>query len=95
MTPRTRTRAARYTPADAVAHRRIEGQTLLLSADEEGLLTLNVSGEFIWRRVVLGRDVDAIARAFQRQFRLSPEIAARDVRAFLNMLLRRRLIRRA
>ena len=68
---------------------------MLLSADEDGLLTLNASGECIWRRVVLGRDVDAIVRAFQRQFRVSPEIAARDVRAFLDMLLRRRLIRRA
>lgn len=86
--------AARYRIVDGVAHREIEGQTLLLAGSESGLLTLNAAGQFIWRRLVKARDVGAIVRAFQREFGVPADTASRDVATFLDMLESRKLIRR-
>jgi hypothetical protein len=87
-------RPRRYRVSPDVAHRDIEEQTLLLAPDERDLLTLNETGRFVWRRLVAGRDVDTIVRAFARAFRLPAIAADRDVRTFLAQLERRRLIRR-
>lgn len=86
--------ATRYRIVDGVAHREIEGQTLLLVGSESGLLTLNATGQFIWRRLVRARDVAAIGRAFQREFGVPADVARRDVALFLDMLEARKLIRR-
>lgn len=89
-----RAASRRYRIVDGVAHREIEGQTLLLVGSETGLLTLNATGQFIWRRLQKGQDTAAIARAFQREFGVAADVAARDAGAFLDMLVARKLIRR-
>jgi len=91
---RTRSAARRYRVADGVAHRRLEGQTLLLGADAPELLTLNATGAFIWARVARGRDRDTIVRTFQRAFGIPRDVAERDVHAFLLELEDQGLVRR-
>ena len=86
--------AKRYRIAGDVAHREVEGQTLLLISSESGLLTLNATGQFVWRRLVRGRDVPAIVRAFRREFGVSAAVAERDVAAFVQGLESRKIIRR-
>ena len=86
--------AAHYRIVDGVAHREIEGQTLLLVGSESGLLTLNATGQFIWRRLVKARNVATIVTAFQREFGVTTDVARRDVGVFLDMLESRQIVRR-
>ena len=93
MTNVRRTRAIeRYRIEEGVAHREVEGQTLLLAASESNLLTLNGTGQFIWRRLARGSDVAALTSAFAREFDLGVDAARRDVEAFIGHLLDRKLI---
>lgn len=85
----------RFAVAASVASREIEGQVLLMTGDDDGLLTLNATAQFIWARIALRRDLQTIVRAFARHFRVSAAVATRDVTAFLALLERRRIITRA
>lgn len=94
-TRRTPKAGPRYRVRPTVAHRELEGQILILSADDPALWTMNESGRFIWRRLVKGTAISTIIKAFRREFRIPAEDASRDVVAFLESLEKRRIIARA
>ena len=92
--PQIRKAGPRYHVRSAVAHRELQGQVLILSADDPALWTMNESGRFIWRRVLRRASTAQIVEAFRREFGVPRETAARDVGAFLESLARRRIIAR-
>ena len=94
-TRRTAKAGSRYRVRSSVAHRELEGQILILSADDPDLWTMNESGRFIWRRLLKGAARTTIIEAFRREFGIQADDAVRDVDAFLEALEKRRIIARA
>jgi hypothetical protein len=83
----------RYVPSEKVAYRTIEGQILLLHANEDVLHTLNATGAFVWTRLVKKHTVPRIVRALAEEFGIERERAAADVESFLADLKKRGMIR--
>ena len=94
-TRRPRKAGSRYRVRSTVAHRELEGQILILSADDPALWTMNETGRFIWRRLLKGAATAKIIDAFRREFAIPLDAATRDVGAFLASLEQRRIIARA
>lgn len=92
--PRIGKAGPRYRIRSTVAHRELEGQILILSADDPALWTVNETGRFIWRRLLKGVPRSRIVEAFRREFEVPAETAERDVGAFLETLANRRIIGR-
>jgi hypothetical protein len=79
-----------------VAHRVIDGRTLLLSPSDHALLTLNDAGQVIWRRLSRGPvTANVLARLLAGHFGIPAARAAADVDTFLCVLTARRLIVKA
>lgn len=92
--PHTGKAGPRYRIRSTVAHRELEGQILILSPDDPTLWTVNETGRFIWRRLLRGVPKSRIVDAFRREFGVAAVIAERDVEAFLDSLVKRRIIGR-
>ena len=92
--PRIGKASSRYRVRSTVAHRELDGQILILSADAPSLWTVNESGRFIWRRLLKGVPKPRIVEAFRREFEVPAETAQRDVEAFLDTLVKRRIVGR-
>jgi len=80
---------------EAVAHRVVEGQVLLLLPDEYTLYTLNPSGKLVWEELVKGRPLAAMVARLARAYRIPAQRAEEDVLALLADLEARGVIRRA
>ncbi len=82
----------RYVPNEAVAHREVEGQILLLLPGEHDLFTLNASGRLVWLCLIAGASEQDMADALVRQFGVTGEQARADVRSLIDALVAREII---
>lgn len=87
---------ARYEPDPRVNFTRFdEGEGVLLHLETRSYYTLNATGVFIWEQLELGRHtIEELIEALVDSYEVSPEEAARQVRAFLEALEREGLVRR-
>jgi hypothetical protein len=80
---------------EAVAHREVEGQVLLLLPDDYSLYTLNASGKLVWEELVCQQPFERIVMRVAKRFDIPPEQAREDVHALLADLEARAIVRRA
>lgn len=78
----------------------IAGETLIVPiaggvADLEAIYTLNEVGSRIWALLEQPMTLRQIADRIQAEFEVSPDVAARDVAEFIEMLRGARLVRAA
>jgi hypothetical protein len=85
---------AKYAASRGVAYREIEGQILILKADDDVLQTLNATGAFIWTRLMKQQPVSRIVRGLAAEFRIDRSRAERDVATFIGRLKEQGLIRK-
>jgi hypothetical protein len=81
-------------PAPRVAFRRIAEQVVLVTPEDNTLITLNETGSAVWGSLD-GRTVGEVARAIESEFDVTPAKALEDVRAFLEPFLERGLLTRS
>ena len=80
------------TRSPATAWRVIEGEAVILSLDTKVFRGLNAVGSRVWELIDGRRSVDEIVTQIVIEFEVAPEIAARDVGAFVAQLLEKRLV---
>lgn len=73
------------------ASRQVGGEYVIVPvrdnvAQMNTLITLNEVGSFIWDRLAQGVTVESLVTAMVAEFDVSPEIAKRDLDAFLTSL---------
>ena len=71
----------------ATAWRTIEGEAVILSLDTKVFRGLNAVGSRVWELIDGRRSVDEIAELVAGEFQVAPDVAARDVSAFIEQLL--------
>jgi len=71
-----------------------EGEIALLHLGSKMYYSLNGTGARIWSGLKQGLSVDAMCHRLEEEFGLDPEHAERSVAAFVDELLRHRLIQR-
>ena len=76
----------------ATAWRVIEGEAVILSLDTKVLRGLNPVGSRVWELIDGQRSEDEIARLIVAEFQVAPDVAACDVRAFVEELLAKGLV---
>lgn len=74
------------------AWRVIEGEAVILSVDTKVFRGLNAVGSRVWELIDGARSVAEIAATIAREFDVAPEVAARDVGAFVEALLAKGLV---
>jgi hypothetical protein len=79
----------------ATAWRVIEGEAVILSVDTKVFRGLNPVGSRVWELIDGARTLDEIATMISREFDVTPEVAAGDVRAFVEALLGKGLVTQA
>ncbi|MBQ9414032.1 MAG: PqqD family protein [Clostridia bacterium] len=60
--------------------------------DLRGMITLNETGAFLWERLQTGQTEDALVSAMLEEYDVAPDIARKDVRAFVEMLRQQQLL---
>lgn len=78
--------------APATAWRIIEGEAVILSMETKVLRGLNPVGSRVWELIDGRRSVEEIIGVIVKEFDVSPEAAAQDVRGFVGELLERGLV---
>lgn len=78
--------------SSATAWRIIEGEAVIISLDTKIFRGLNAVGSRVWELIDGRRSVDEIVTQIVIEFEVAPEIAARDVGAFVAQLLEKRLV---
>lgn len=76
----------------ATAWRLIEGEAVILSMDTKVFRGLNAVSSRVWELIDGRRSVDEIAQLIAHEFQVAPDVAARDVRAFMEELLAKGLV---
>jgi hypothetical protein len=74
------------------AWRVYDGEAVVISPDDSTLHTLNVVGTLIWEAADGKTPVGAIVARICHQFDVEPELAERDVKAFVEKLCERGLL---
>lgn len=83
-----------FVPTRRVAFRRIGDQVVLVSPDENVMLTLNPTGSMVWEWLDGKKSVAEIAAALEQEFVVSAKQAQKDVVGFLELMLERALVER-
>ena len=78
--------------APTTAWRIIEGEAVILSMETKVLRGLNPVGSRVWELIDGRRSAEEIAGLIAKEFDVTPEDAARDVRGFVEELLGRGLV---
>ena len=78
--------------APATAWRIIEGEAVILSMETKVLRGLNPVGSHVWELIDAQRDVEEIIGLIVKEFDVTREDAAQDVRGFVQELLDRGLV---
>lgn len=76
----------RFTPNPAVTTAELESALVVLDLSSNTYFRLNGVGAEIWRQLENGGDEQAIADGISAQFEVNREVAATDVRSFLERL---------
>jgi len=74
------------------ASRIIGSEAIILTPLDGKLVTLNGTGARIWELIAETQQVDRIADTLRAEYEVTPDIAAADVRAFLEDMLQRGMI---
>ena len=80
------------TKAPTTAWRMIEGEAVILSMETKVLRGLNPVGSRIWELIDGQRSVEEVTGLIVKEFHVTPEDAAQDVRGFVQELLQRGLV---
>ena len=80
------------TRSPQTAWRLIEGEAVILAMDTKVFRGLNAVGSRVWELIDGRRSVDEIGAAIANEFEVAPDVAARDVSAFVGELLARGLV---
>jgi Coenzyme PQQ synthesis protein D (PqqD) len=82
----------RYMISPEISYREIEGQLLLLTPDDDALLTLNATGAAVWALLAEGADVNAMADRLARNYDITPERALADIEEFVSELVEKHIV---
>ena len=80
------------TRSPQTAWRLIEGEAVILAMDTKVFRGLNAVGSRVWELIDGRRSVEDLAAAIAREFEVTPDVAARDVSAFVGELLAKGLV---
>ena len=88
------------TKADGFVSRDIAGETIVVPVrggvgDLNAIFTLNTVGATIWRLIDGATSLDGLASTVAAEYEVTPDDAARDVRAFVQLLTDKGLLVRA
>jgi MinD-like ATPase involved in chromosome partitioning or flagellar assembly len=83
--------------SDAFVSRKLGEETIVVPvragvANLEAIFTMNAVGSTIWNRIDGHASLDDLTRAVQGEFAVTPEAAAADVAAFVELLAAKGLI---
>lgn len=81
-----------FTKNKNAAFRIIESNAVVLTPEDSYLHTMNETGTFIWELLDGKSTVDEITEKVYEAFEIDKDSAQKDVRHFIEDLLRRRLI---
>lgn len=79
--------------SDAVTHAQVEDEVVLLNLEDGIYFSLDAIGARIWDLLTAGTTRDRIVAAILAEYEADPAEVERDVDAFLDQLLARRLVR--
>lgn len=74
-----------------LAYRMLGGETIIMSAGDSTLFSLDEVGSFIWQKAD-GRTLDSIAADICEEYDVTPEVARRDAEEFVAALVSRGLL---
>ena len=57
------------------------------SKEFKGLITLNSTGAFLWKELLLGKTLEELKQALLNEYDVSEEIATRDCEQFIKKLV--------
>lgn len=77
---------------DAVEWREVEGEIVALDVARSEYLSINPSGTVLWRALEGGATRSDLVRRLEDEFGIDADAARRDVDAFLESLVERRLL---
>ena len=60
--------------------------------DFTSMITINESGEFIWRQLLEDTDTETVADALCSEYEVDRETALKDVEAFVNILMDKKVL---
>lgn len=60
--------------------------------DFTSMITINESGEFIWRQLLEDTDTETVAAALCAEYEVDRETALKDVEAFVNILMDKKVL---
>lgn len=60
--------------------------------DFTSMITINESGEFIWRQLLEDTDTETVADALCAEYEVDRETALKDVEAFVNILMDKKVL---
>lgn len=86
-------KALKHSPQ--VAWRRIDDEVILLHLDSSDYFNTNPVGHLVWEKIGAGKTLGDIQRAVCAEFDVTPEKAARDIEAFVQQLMKRKLLKAA
>ena len=93
-------RACRYKMTESVVFARVCGYPVLAvtrdqyEETEVAACLLNETGEYIWKQIELGFDVEQIIRVTAEYFEEDPDVIRPEVEDFLHSLEAQRMVRR-
>jgi Coenzyme PQQ synthesis protein D (PqqD) len=77
---------------EEIVWREIDGEVVVLDLGGSAYFTVSRSGLVLWPLVVGGTSVEELSTQLVEQFSLEREVAERDVRSFLDSLVREGLL---
>lgn len=75
-----------------IASKKLDGTLYLLDPNKGHLHTLNESAEVIWRCIRNNLSFEEIVRQITDEFNVSPQIAKKDAKTFLGMLVKLKVL---
>jgi hypothetical protein len=74
------------------AHRVLSDEAIVVNFHNSFFYNLNPVGTFIWERCDGQHTLDQIATALSEEYEVSPEVAAKDCREFIEALIEQGLL---
>jgi hypothetical protein len=82
-----------FDKSPAIDHRSIGGEAFIITAEDSKIHSLNAVGTWVFDRCDGKTSFDDIVRSVVEEFAVGEEEAGRDVRAFIDLLLARGMLR--
>ena len=78
--------------ADDLLATDLDGETILMAIEQGSYYGMEETARRIWELVEQPREVADLCRQLAAEYRVAPEVCARDVIAFLEELLKEKLV---